>query len=95
MKKRPGYSIRAALIIGVFAYAYYRTDNLYASGAAAGLILALKPFAKGIRRIRKKQKYKNKVKKTEKLKLLRQILLFLNYPEGHGRIFLSNPCLSI
>lgn len=59
MKKRPGYSIRAALIIGVFAYAYYRTDNLYASGAAAGLILALKPFAKGIRRIRKKQKYKN------------------------------------
>lgn len=47
MKKRPGYSIRAALIIGVFAYAYYRTDNLYASGAAAGLILGIKAVCKG------------------------------------------------
>lgn len=47
MKKRPGYSIRAALIIGVFAYAYYRTDNLYASGAGGRTDTCIKAVCKG------------------------------------------------
>lgn len=55
MKKRPGYSIRAALIIGVFAYAYYRTDNLYASGAAAGTMELTLSFQKKAKRLRYRQ----------------------------------------